>query len=127
MKTLIRLLSTKRKALNLPNNPVTLFAKFMPAINQISQNNLYAFPKKGKSHSRSFHSHWFKDYNWLHYDKETDGAFCFVCVKALQNNALRAVPSHADMFVKCGYRNWKKALGTKQKDKKQKQTDFPAH
>ena len=39
------------------------------------------------------------------------------------------MPSHADTFVKGGYRNWKKALGTKQKDKmqKQKQTGFPAY
>ena len=92
----------------------------------IQPDNSYAFPNNGKTHSRSFQSFWFKDYNRLHYDGETDGAFCFVCVKALQNNALRDVPSHADTFVKGGYRNWKKAIGIDKKQK-QKQTGFPAH
>ena len=63
-------------ARNLPNQP----------------GELFSFPqrecgkKNGKPHYRSFNANWCKKYNWLHYDEQTDKAFCFTCVKALQHN-----------------------------------------
>ena len=63
----------------------------------------------------------------MHYDEQTDKAFCFTCVKALQHNAVATLPNNADSFIKNGYSNWKKALGINQSNTKQKQTGFPAH
>ena len=109
-------------ARNLPNQP----------------GELFSFPqrecgkKNGKPHYRSFNANWCKKYNWLHYDEQTDKAFCFTCVKALQHNAVATVPNNADSFIKNGYSAWKKALGIKEAEKGkrkpiQKQTGFPAH
>ena len=39
--------------------------------------------KNVKPHYRSFNANWYKKYNWLHYDEQTDKAFCFTCVKSL--------------------------------------------
>ena len=61
--------------------------------------------KNGKPHYRSFSASWCKKYNWLHYDKQTDKAFCFSCVKALQHNAVATFPNNADSFIKNGYSN----------------------
>ena len=57
---------------------------------------------------RSFQPAWFDRYKWLHYEEKSDSAFCYTCIKAVQNNMISS--SKADMaFIEKGFRNWKNA------------------
>ena len=47
---------------------------------------------------RSFQSSWFAKHTWLHYDEESDKAFCFICIKAHQSNAVKVM--HHLMLVR---------------------------
>ena len=58
---------------------------------------------------RSFQSSWFDKFKWLHYDADSDSAFCFTCIKALQHNMISSTKGEA-AFTDLGFQNWKKAL-----------------
>ena len=85
------------KALTEPYQPRTGF-KF-PA----------ACEEEGKTKKRSFQASWFGKCSWLHYDVETDAAFCFTCMAALARKQI--LSDNIDpAFVTQGYRDWKHAL-----------------
>lgn len=52
---------------------------------QFKPGPMYSFPKrkfgKGKD-ERSFRADWCDKYEWLHYDAETDAAFCYLFMRA---------------------------------------------
>ena len=57
---------------------------------------------------RRFSKTWFKNYPWLHYDRASDSAFCFTCIKATRLNAISSTKQEY-AFTKKGFSNWKKA------------------
>ena len=57
---------------------------------------------------RRFSKTWFKNYPWLHYDRASDSAFCFTCIKATRLNAISSTKQEC-AFTKKGFSNWKKA------------------
>lgn len=63
----------------------------------------YDFPKVN---FRSFRAEWYILFPWLEYSRKLDRAFCFVCRNFLPSNLERA----DDVFIKIGYKNWKRAL-----------------
>ena len=86
-----------------------------PSVRQIDvlfQPENFDFPKRayGKE-ERSFREIWFKHENWkdwLHYDVETDSAFCFTCVKAVERKMVSCSKAEK-AFVLEGFSNWKNA------------------
>ena len=48
-------------------------------------------------------------FKWLHYDADSDSAFCFTCIKALQHNMISSTKGEA-AFTETDFQNWKKAL-----------------
>ena len=67
------------------------------------------FPKN--KIGRSFQSSWFQSFPWLHYEEEEDSAYCFTCLKAIENGATSVISAlQSDAFTKSGYNNWKKAV-----------------
>ena len=100
-------------------NDTSLVSKIHALTKPNQPGKLYTFNPRpcGGKYDRTFQYSWFEKYKWIHYDEKYDRAFCFTCIKALQNNALRTAPSNADAFVNDGFCNWKKALGTKNKAK----------
>ena len=58
---------------------------------------------------RSFQPSWFDKFKWLHYDVDSDSAFCFTCTKALQHNIISSTKGEI-AFTATGFQNWKKAL-----------------
>ena len=70
----------------------------------------YSFPATQFGNKKlSFQVDLFTKFPWLHYDKEQDAAFCFICVKAKQIGIISSTKSEAS-FTETGYRNWKKAI-----------------
>ena len=59
--------------------------------------------------SRSFQASWFNRYSWLHYDVGLDGAFCFICCKAVNENKVKIQATVAPAFLVSGFTNWKDA------------------
>ena len=65
--------------------------------------------KSGKEIKRSFQLSWYEKYKWIHYDSLHDAAFCFTCMKAVNENLVTSTKAE-DNFTKIGFTNWKKAL-----------------
>ena len=68
------------------------------------------FLDRGKN-SRAFGPCWF-DHDewktWLHYDQNKDTAFCFTCIKAIEQNLISS--KHVEKaFICAGYKNWSDA------------------
>eukprot|EP00112_Aurelia_sp_Birch-Aquarium-sp1_P015994 Seg3588.3 transcript_id=Seg3588.3/GoldUCD/mRNA.D3Y31 product="Zinc finger MYM-type protein 1" protein_id=Seg3588.3/GoldUCD/D3Y31 len=77
-----------------------------------SQPRNLKFPARsfGKQNfKRSFQPSWFDKFKWLHYDVDSDSAFCFTCIKALQHNMISSTKGEI-AFTDTGFQNWKKAL-----------------
>ena len=94
-------------------------------INPITRR-LFAFPKRKfgdkKPTYRSFQSSWFDKWPWITYETE-DKAFCFVCIKAVQQERVRncsLTSKTSDAFLTRGYTYWKDATG-------EKHGEFPLH
>lgn len=71
------------------------------------------FPNRGNK-SRSFRPSWFDHPDWktwLHYDKEKDAAFCFTCIKAVEQNLISSKNTE-QAFISAGYKNWSNAATT---------------
>ena len=84
-------------------------------------------PKTGQyetfSESRSCHSQWFKKWEWLHYDTQSDSLFCHPCAFATYNKSLIAKPNGTKTFVNLGYKNFAqpaKGMNKHQKSKAHK-------
>ncbi|KAL8171907.1 hypothetical protein V2J09_023711 [Rumex salicifolius] len=56
--------------------------------------------------SRCFQAEWFNKWEWLEYSVSKDAAFCFWCYLFKGDTGKRF---GSDVFVKTGFRNWKKA------------------
>ena len=87
----------------------------------------FSFPKRKfgdkKPTYHSFQSSWFVKWPWLTYNETDDKAFCFVCIKAVQQERVRncALTSKmSDAFLIQGFTNWKDATG-------EKHGGFPLH
>ena len=77
-----------------------------------NQPRNFKFPARtfGKQNfKRSFQPAWFDKFKWLHYDPDTDSAFCFMCIKALHHNMISSTKGEI-VFTEKGFRNWKTAL-----------------
>ena len=78
-----------------------------------NQPREFKFPSphfgKEEEAGRTFQPHWFDKYSWIHYDQDSDAAFCHVCINALKKNMISSNKAE-DAFTKIGYTNWKKAL-----------------
>ena len=65
------------------------------------------FLDSGKN-SRVFGPSWF-DHDewktWLHYDQNKDAAFCFTCIKAVEQNLISS-KNVEEAFICAGYKNW---------------------
>ena len=70
-----------------------------------------------------FSPSWFERYHWIHYDENRDAAFCFVCVKALENPSLSSKYIFDSTFTTTGFRNWSKALQEKKGFKLHEKSD----
>ena len=57
---------------------------------------------------RSFQASWFDTWKWLHYDEESDTAFCHTCIKAFKEKKLFS-NSCDPSFIRKGFHNWKDA------------------
>ena len=72
----------------------------------------YAFPSRKfgfKEEKRSFQADWCQKYDWLHYDRNTDAAFCHLCLKAEHEKRFLASTKRDPAFISRGYTNWRDA------------------
>ena len=80
------------------------------------------FGNNQSARQRSFQPAWFDRYKWLHYEEKSDSAFCYTCIKAVQNNMISS--SKADLaFTEKGFRNWKNATDKKKGFQKHETSD----
>ena len=87
------------------NQSVGIPAKFHPS-------KKYAFPARkfgGKGEKRSFRAEWCEKYDWLHYDRLADAAFCQLCLTAERETKFLASTKRDQAFITRGYTNWKDA------------------
>ena len=87
------------------NQSVGIPAKFHPS-------KKYAFPARkfgGKGEKRSFRAEWCEKYDWLHYDRVADAAFCHLCLTAERETKFLASTKRDQAFINRGYTNWKDA------------------
>ena len=63
---------------------------------------------KQKIVKRAFQHLWFSKWKWLHYEEDTDKAFCYNCIKAYTEGKLRT-PNLELAFISKGFNNWKDA------------------
>ena len=79
--------------------------KFHPSKN-------YAFPARkfgSKEEKRSFRAEWCEKYDWLHYDRGSDAAFCHLCLTAEHEKRFLASTKRDPAFITRGYTNWRDA------------------
>ena len=72
----------------------------------------FKFPKRSFGNAsqttRTFQSKWFNDHSWIHYDENSDSAFCHVCIQAYKRGCLSSNTAEP-RFISDGYTNWKDA------------------
>ncbi|CAM8920402.1 unnamed protein product [Rhodiola kirilowii] len=66
------------------------------------QPHSHAFPKTSMDKIRSFHAHYFNDWEWMEYSVSKDGAYCFWCYLFNRN-------SRSEVFISKEFRNWRHA------------------
>ena len=71
----------------------------------------YNWPKFGSmgAEKRSFQAEWCAKYDWLHYDRVADAAFCHLCMTAEHEKRFLASTKRDPAFISRGYTNWKDA------------------
>jgi len=72
----------------------------------------YEFPVRTfgtKGEKRSFRSEWCAKYDWLHYDRTADAAFCHLCLTTEREKRFLASTKRDPAFISKGYTNWKDA------------------
>ena len=79
-------------------------------------NKSFKFPKRkfGKN-ERSFRAEWCEKFDWLHYDVDSDSAFCHLCKSAEAQNKLLASTKKDPAFISRGFTYWKEATTAFQK------------
>ena len=78
----------------------------------------FKFPKRlfgAKKVERSFRAEWCKDFKWLHYNVESDSAFCHLCQTAEMEKKLLASTKKHPAFLNKGFTYWKEATTAFQK------------
>ena len=72
---------------------------------------LFKFPKRiwKKNEERSFRAEWCEKYPWLHYNIESDLAFCHLCMKADHEGKVLASAKRDAAFLSRGFTYWKEA------------------
>ena len=79
-----------------PNQPVT-----------------FKYPKREyKDSNRSFQPQWYKQWKWLHYNKQKDSVTWYIYWYAYLHHMLSNMKID-DAFIESGYTNWKNATDTK--------------
>ena len=63
---------------------------------------------KQKTVKHTFQYSWFSKWKRLHYEEDTDKAFCYNCIKACKEDKLRT-PNLELAFISQGFNNWKDA------------------
>ena len=87
------------------NQSVGIPAKFHP-----SKNGKFPARKFGsKGEKRSFRAEWCEKYDWLHYDRVADAAFCHLCLTAEHEKKFLASTKRDQAFITRGYTNWRDA------------------
>ena len=72
----------------------------------------YNFPQRrfgNKTFSRSCKPAWFKRWPWLHYVKDKDQVFCFICMQADVQGLFHNITKRDTCFTTSGFSNWRKA------------------
>ena len=68
-----------------------------------------SFPKRdyGKKTvvKRSFQYQWFSRWKWIHYDIDSDKAYCHTCIRAVKTKKLRDIGTGELAFISRGYCN----------------------
>ena len=91
---------------------------FLPVLGDKPKHpKTFTFPKQKfgnkKPTYRSFQSSWLDKWPWITYSETDDNAFCFVCIKAVQQERVRncsLTSKTSDAFLTRGYTNWKDAM-----------------
>ena len=82
------------------------------ALNKPHQPRSFNYPTRTFGNKnpakRAFRAAWFERWSWLHYDKASDLAFCFLCRKAGTEGKLKAANKNL-LFISKGFSNWKDA------------------
>ena len=66
--------------------------------------------KKGKTVHVKFQEKWYRQFPWLHYELSLNGVLCFMCAKADRKGCLRHANKAEPVFLRTGFKCWKKAL-----------------
>ena len=69
----------------------------------------YAFPARkfgSKEEKRSFQADWCQKYDWLHYYRNADAAFCHLYLTAEHEKKFLASTKRDPAFISRGYTNW---------------------
>jgi len=78
----------------------------------------YKFPKRNFGTAvmteRCFQSSWCNKYKWLHYDKDQDKAFCYLCMKAEKEGKYLSSHRRGPTFITSGFTNWKECFSKHQ-------------
>ena len=73
----------------------------------------FAFPARkfgsNGAEKRSFRAEWCAKYDWLHYDRVADAAFCHLCITAEHEKKFLVSTKRDPAFISRGYTNWKDA------------------
>ena len=86
-----------------PNYRRELPEKFHPS-------KSFKFPKRTfgkKNEERSFRAEWCEKYPWLHYNIESDSAFCHLCMTAEHEHKFLASTKRDAAFLSRGFTYWK--------------------
>ena len=89
-------------------SPSTTSSRFANLV-EPNQTKDFEFPSRtfGKF-KRKFLPSYFNDWDWLHYEVETDTAHCFTCIQAFNKKTISR-DKLSKAFTKTGFSNWKKA------------------
>jgi hypothetical protein len=60
------------------------------------------------SRTLKFQAEWYKTFSWLHYSCAVKGVLCYYCAKADRLHLLDVNKRRENVFLKTGFRNWKK-------------------
>ena len=95
------------KSIELPSPDLNIDAPSQPRMKDYPKT-LYSEGKS--SYSRNFQSAWYNGRTWLEYSVEQDACYCFPCrIYGVNKSAANKT------FTVTGFRNWKAALGGKDK------------
>lgn len=59
--------------------------------------------------TRSFKVDWCEKWKWLHYNVQSDAAFCYICMKAFYEKKFLTSSKREPAFITKGFTYWKEA------------------